>query len=119
MPEKTKSPRKLTDQQKLVKAFLFDYNKCIWSKEIKMANKLLKEHSFEFLISLEGRIKMPSLCWFYGKDGKRFLKEVKSYSTMTLQKESPKLEESPVAPEVQINKKPTSLKEFLNIFNKK
>ena len=73
-----KKVRQLTNAQKLVKAFLFDSKNCSWAKEIKIANKLIKDHGFDFLIFLEGRQKMPSLCWFLTDDGKQFLKDVKN-----------------------------------------
>jgi hypothetical protein len=111
--------RQLTDSQKLVKAFLFDSKNCSWPKEIKIANKLIKEYGFDFLIFLEGRQKMPSLCWFLTDDGKLFLKDVKKYNSMSFGSPKIELSETPVAPAVEIIKKPNSVKEFLNLFNKK
>lgn len=110
--------RQLTDSQKLVKAFLFDPNNCSWPKEIKIANKLIKEHGFDFLIFLEGRQKMPSLCWFLTDDGKLFLKDVKKYNSMSFGSQKIELSETTIAPAVEVIKKPTSLKQFLNLFNK-
>jgi hypothetical protein len=114
-----KKVRQLTNAQKLVKAFLFDSKNCSWPKEIKIANKLIKDHGFDFLIFLEGRQKMPSLCWFLTDDGKQFLKDVKKYNSMSFEPQKIELAESPIAPVVEIIKKPNSVKEFLNLFNKK
>jgi hypothetical protein len=50
--------------------------------------------------------------------GKRFLVEAKAYQNLFPDKQEIKLEETSIAPTVEVNKKPTSLKEFLNIFNK-
>jgi hypothetical protein len=100
----------------LVHAFLFDTKTCIWSKEIKIANQLIKEHGFEFLMFLKGRQKMPSLCWFLTDNGKKFLSDVKKYNSISFSRESIQLEEAPVAPSAEVNKKPISLKDFLNIF---
>ena len=114
-----KKVRQLTNAQKLVKAFLFDSKTCSWPKEIKIANKLIKDYGFDFLIFLEGRQKMPSLCWFLTDDGKLFLKDVKKYNSMSFGSQKIELSESPIAPAVEIIKKPNSVKEFLNLFNKK
>lgn len=114
-----KKVRKLTNAQKLVKAFLFDSKNCSWPKEIKIANQLIKEHGFEFLIFLEGRQKMPSLCWFLTENGKEFLRDVKKYNSMSFNPQKIDLLENPVAPPVEIKKKITSVKDFLNLFNKK
>lgn len=116
MTDAAKKERKLTNQQKLVEAFLFDSKTCVWSKEIKIANQLIKEHGFDFLMFLEGRQKMPSLCWFFTDNGKKFLSDIKKYNSMSFERESIKLEESPVAPTTEVSKKPVSLKEFLNLF---
>ncbi len=119
MAGKAKTERKLTEAQQLVEAFLFDPDKCKWSKEIKVTNALIKEHGFEFLISLKGRTKMPSMCWFLTDNGKKFIADAKSYHNLSFQDESIPLEENAVAPTVEVNKKPTSFKEFLNLFNNK
>lgn len=119
MAGKTKSARKLTEAQQLVEAFLFTVDGCKWSLEIKIANQIIKEHGFEFLISLKGRTKVPSMCWFIGEKGKRFLLEAKTYQTLNFQGNSIPLENDPVAPKTEIHKKPTSFREFLNLFNNK
>jgi len=115
----SKKIRQLTNAQKLVKAFLFDSKVCSWPKEIKIANSLIREHGFEFLIFLEGRQKMPSLCWFLTDNGKLFLKHVKKYNSMSFEPQKIELTQEPVAPTVEVVKRPSSVKDFLNLFNKK
>lgn len=119
MAGKTKSVRKLTEAQQLIEAFLFTLDGCKWSKEIKVTNQIIKEHGFEFLISLKGRTKVPSMCWFIGEKGKRFILEAKTYQNLNFQGSEIPLEEKPIAPPVDVNKKPTSFREFLNLFDNK
>lgn len=119
MAAKKKSDRKLSEGQQLVHAFLFDIKNCNWPKEVKIANTIIKEHGFQFLFSLRGRVKMPSMCWFLTDKGKRFIVEAKAYQNLSFKEDSIKLEDAPVAPPTEVSIKPTSFKEFLNIFNKK
>jgi len=118
MTAKKKGERKLSEGQQLVNAFLFEPKTCQWPKEVKISNAIIKEHGFEFLMSLKGRIKIPSMCWFLTDKGKRFIVEAKAYQNLFPDRQEIKLEESSVAPATEVNKKPTSFKEFLNIFNK-
>lgn len=116
MAAKSRAPSK---HHQLVEAFLFSppANRAQWAEQMKLASKLMKEHGFDFLISQKGKQKMPSLAWFYTDNGKRFLKDIKSYESMTFGGEKILLEEQPIAPKTTVEKKPTSLKDFLNIFN--
>ena len=114
-----KKPRKLSKQQQIIITFLKDTQGCNWPNEMRVANMLIKEHGFEWLMSLRGRTKVISLVWFLGENGKNFLRDIKKYQSLSFEKEKIILEDKPVAPEVEVNKKPTSVKEFLNLFNKK
>jgi hypothetical protein len=116
---KSKKPRKLSNQQVLIGAFLKDTKTCNWQKEMRMANILIKEYGFDFLLSLKGRAKVISLVWFLGDNGKRFLKEIKNYQSLDFKPEEIKLQDEPVAEKTEVEIKPTSLKDFLNIFNRK
>ena len=60
-----------------------------------------------------------SLLWFLGDNGKKFLQDIKKYQSLSFEKQEIILEDNPVAPPTEIVKKPTSVKDFLNIFNKK
>ena len=119
METKEKNPRKLSKQQILVGAFLKDTKTCNWPKESVAANILIKNYGFDFLESLSGRVKVISLMWFFGDNGKRFLKTIKNYQSLDFKPEEIKLEDNPVADETLVEIKPTSLKDFLNIFKKK
>ena len=83
---------------------------------MKMASMLISENGFDFLIRQKGKQKMPSLAWFYTDNGKKFIKDIKSYESMSFGGESIILEEAPVAPTTNVERKPRSIKEFLNIF---
>lgn len=110
-----KKVRKLSNQQKLIIAFLIDSKSCNWPNEMRIANLLIKAHGFEFLMSLKGRTKLISLVWFLGENGKKFLTDIKKYNSLSFKKQSFELEENTVAPPVEINKKPKSVKDFLNL----
>lgn len=114
----TGKERKPNKHQELIKAFLFEEprNRTEWGREMKLATKLIKEHGFDFLIAQKGKVKMPSLAWFYTENGKKFVRDVKSYVSMNFEGEKILLEDQPIAPNTTVEKKPTSLKEFLNIF---
>jgi len=53
---------------------------------------------------------------FWAKTGKNFLRDIKKYQSLSFEKEKIILEDKPVAPEVEVNKKPTSVKELLKSF---
>jgi len=85
---------------------------------MRIANQLIKKYGFDFLIKLKGRTKLISLSWFLGENGRKFINNIKKYESLSFEKQKIELQDNPVAPPVQINKKPTSVKEFLNLFNK-
>ena len=85
---------------------------------MRIAGKLIKMYGFDFLISLKGRTKLISLTWFLGENGKKFLDDIKKYQSLSFEKEKIDLEDMPVAPPTEVVKKPKSVKEFLNLFNK-
>jgi hypothetical protein len=118
VPPGPKKPRKLSNHQLLVMAFLNEPNKCNWPNEMRVAGKLIKQYGFDFLINLKGRTKLISLTWFLGENGKKFLNDIKKYQSLSFEKEKIELEDKPVAPPTEVNKKPKSVKEFLNLFNK-
>lgn len=119
MTAQTKKPRKLSQQQQIVILFLSDTKQCNWPNEMRIATKLIKEYGFDWLISLKSRTKVISLTWFLGDNGKKFLNDIKKYQSLSFEKQEIILEDNPVAPTTEIVKKPTSVKDFLNIFNKK
>lgn len=118
MTARMSKPRKLSQQQQIIELFLSDTSRCNWSTEMKFANKLVKEYDFDWLMSLRGRTKVISLTWFFGENGKKFLKDIKRYQSLSFEKQEIILEDNQVAPPAEIIKKPTSVKDFLNIFNK-
>ncbi len=119
MTAQTSKPRKLSPQQQIIELFLLDATGCNWSTEMKFATRLVKEYDFDWLMSLNGRTKVISLTWFFGENGKKFLNDIKRYQSLNFEKQEIVLEDNPVAPQTDVSLKPTSLKEFLNIFNNK
>ena len=118
MTAQTSKPRKLSQQQELISLFLIDKKNINWPNEMRVATKLIKEYGFDWLMSLNGRTKTISLTWFLGENGKKFLNDIKKYQSLSFEKQEIILEDNPVAPPTEIVKKPTSVKDFLNIFNK-
>lgn len=118
MTAQTSKPRKLSKQQQIIELFLLDSTSCNWSTEMKFATRLIKEYDFDWLMSLNGRTKVISLTWFFGENGEKFLNDIKRYQSLSFEKQEIILEDNPVAPPTEIVKKPTSVKDFLNIFNK-
>jgi len=119
MTARESKPRKLSQQQQIIELFLSDSAACDWPTEMKFATRLIKEYDFDWLMSLNGRTKVISLTWFFSENGKKFLEGIKKYQSLSFEKEKIKLEDNPVAPQVEVNKKPASFKEFLNLFNNK
>jgi len=119
MTAKTKKPRKLSQQQQIIILFLSDTKSCNWPNEMRIATKLIEEYGFDWLISLKGRTKVISLTWFLGDNGKNFLNDIKKYQSLSFEKQEIVLEDNPVAPPTEVVLKPTSFKQFLNIFNNK
>jgi len=118
MTAQTSKPRKLSQQQEIISLFLIDKKNINWPNEMRVATKLIKEYGFDWLMSLNGRTKTISLTWFLGENGKKFLNDIKKYQSLSFEKQEIILEDNPVAPPTEIVKKPTSVKDFLNIFNK-
>lgn len=118
---KRKKNNKGISYQTIINTFLFSppASSSDWGKEMKFAVKLCEEHGIDFLFSLRGKKKMPSLCWFMTEDGKKFLKNSKACQNLNFQPDLINLENQPVAPLVEVDKKPKTLKDFLNIFNNK
>lgn len=102
----------------MISLFLIDKKNINWPNEMRVATKLIKEYGFDWLMSLNGRTKTISLTWFLGENGKKFLNDIKKYQSLSFEKQEIILEDNPVAPPTEIVKKPTSVKDFLNIFNK-
>ena len=113
--------RAISKQQQIIAAFIIekDYDKIDWPREMKLATSLVKKYNFEFFMSMKGMIGLNSLAWFISRAGKKFINDVKRYQSTSFRKDHVELEEDPVAEQVSINKKPNSLKDFLNIFNPK
>jgi hypothetical protein len=113
-----RKPRKLSKHQLLIKAFLAETSECNWPNEMRIASILIKKYGFELLMSFEGATKLKSLVWFLGETGKKFLHRQIKLRKLKFRSKNYPLENKPLGKRAKINKKPVSIKDFLNIFNK-
>lgn len=125
--EISKPTRKLSAQQQVIKKLVVANpdDKHFWPREMKMANKLVKEYGHEFMLWLHPPYGKPvsSLAYFLCPDGKNYI----SQQRFNFRKESldlsPKIQSFPlsedkIGEDVILEKKPKSLKDFLNLFVK-
>jgi len=120
--------RKPSSQQliigRLVKSEFYS-QKGFWPKEMKMANKLIKEYDLDFLLWVipPYNKKVPSLAYFMADYGKEYLSSqffnFKNEKTdLTPKANNIQLSETKIGEDVVLDKKPRTLKDFLNLFNK-
>jgi hypothetical protein len=123
---KIRKERKDGKSQILIKKFVnveFFCNKNFWPREMKMLSKLIKVYGIEFLewLSPPSNYKVSTLAFFLTKDGKNYLSDQlfeyqKTKINLSPQKNEIKIEESKIGEDIQVAKKPKSLKDFLNLF---
>lgn len=97
-------------------------DKYFWPREMKLAGFLLKKYTYEFLIQAKEPfypLKMNSFAWFKTDEGEEFLsKELFEYkrANVPLSKEKEEIVLSPtkIGEDIQLLKKPKTLKDFLN-----
>ena len=116
--KKKKKPRKLSKQQILIKSFLAERTKFSWPNEMRIAKILIDTYGYDFLLSFSKEFKVKSLVWFLGEKGKEFLLKSKSHETLKFEKKSYDIGNKTLGRKKKVNKKPTNIKEFLNLFNK-
>ena len=126
LESRPRKARKLSKNQILIKKFVnveFFCDKNFWPREMKMLNKLIKAYSIQFLewLSPPSNYKLSTLAFFLTKDGKNYLSDQlfeyqKTKTNLSPEKNNIKIEESKIGEDVQIVKKPKSLKDFLNLF---
>ena len=99
-----------------------------WPREMKISKKLLSSYPIEFFRELKNPLKndakIPSLAWFLSENGKIFLsKEFFEYqkknTNLEVDKEEISLSKTKIGEDFKIEKKPTTLKEFLEYYGKK
>lgn len=116
--KKQKKPRKLSKQQILIKAFIADGSKFSWPNEMRIAKILIDTYGYDFLLSFSKEFKVKSLVWFLGEKGKEHLLKHQKHQKLKLDKKSYELEEKTLGRKKKVSKKPASIKEFLNLFEK-
>jgi hypothetical protein len=111
------------NKKAFIKRLLRDSAKIIWGKEMHILNSLLKIFPNNlFWNSLDIDFKLNSLCWLMSDDGRKFLNsEYKKFIVDIPAQESFQLSDSPLPEDIKIynnnvETKPKSLKEFMNLW---
>jgi len=116
--KKQRKPRKLSKYQVLIKAFIADGSKFSWPNEMRIAKILIDTYGYDFLLSFSKEFKVKSLVWFLGDKGKKYLLGHQRQQKLKLERKSYEIEAEPIGKKQKITKKPASIKEFLNLFEK-
>lgn len=126
---KQKKSRKLSKNQILIKKFVnveFYQNKYFWPKEMKFMSKLIKAYGIEFLewLTPPSNYKLTSLIYFFTPQGENYLSDQlfeykKVKIDLTFKKQEVELEGNKIGEDITIEKKPKSLKDFLNLYKNK
>lgn len=131
-PARKISTRKLGPLQQLI-TNLVDPNRFgergFWPREMKIAKKLFGEYDSKFLlwVSPPYSRRVASLAYFVADYGKKYLEaEAKSEqyhffltasTDLSPKVETVSLEEAKIGEDVVVEKKPSTLKDFLNLYN--
>lgn len=85
-----------------------------WPREIKIAQKLLKEYKgYQFWNNLN-QIKLNSLAWFLTEDGKKFINlEIKKQSLSYAKSKTYEIQDKKIGEDKILQNKPKNLLEFL------
>ncbi len=122
------SPKPKTDNHEVITKFLEPEkgktDKYFWPRECKIAKKLLSKFTIEFFrFCPKPDFKVPSLAWFLTENGKKFInyqyfEYQKSKLNLIDKREEIILQDEKVGEDIQITRKPKTLKEFLNLYKK-
>jgi len=85
---------------------------------MRIAKILIDTYGYDFLLSFSKEFKVKSLVWFLGEKGKEHLLKHQKHQKLKLDKKSYELEEKTLGRKKKVSKKPASIKEFLNLFEK-
>jgi hypothetical protein len=112
------------NKKDFIKKFLKEDAKIVWPKEMKMVKMLLDIFPDEiFWNSLDLKFKLNSLCWLLSDDGRSFLKkEYQKYKLELPDTKKYELEKNDIAFETKLSytsNNPLSLRDFLNLWQKK
>tara|TARA_R100000008_G_scaffold27421_1_gene15224 strand:+ start:19306 stop:19680 length:375 start_codon:yes stop_codon:yes gene_type:complete len=113
MEEEVYKPKIYNIYQYMVWKFLEDPVNARWTSEINIAIGLVKEHGEDVFKDLQPDFKMGSLLQFTTEKYKRYLKKQKKLSELDFRKEHAILDKEVEIEEVEINKKPKTLIDFL------
>lgn len=121
-----KKKRKLSNQQILIEKFIEESsfsNRSFWPKEVKIASILIKKYDLDFLLWVipPYNKKIPSLAYFIADYGQQYLSEQffnyqKAKTDLTVKIEHIPLSQDKIGEDIVIEKRPKTLKEFLNLY---
>jgi hypothetical protein len=85
-----------------------------WPREIKIAQKLLKQYKgYSFWNNLN-QIKLNSLAWFLTEDGKKFINlELKKQTLKELKKEKYNIQDKKIGEDKKTCQKPKTILQFI------
>jgi hypothetical protein len=121
-----KPKRKPNTHQQIISRFVTvevsaTRNRNFWGNEMKIAGQLIKKYGADFLLRIPppSGYKVASLVWFLTPEGKNYLSDQKfEYAVQSThlveKKEEISLSEAKIGDDVQIQRKPRTLKDFLN-----
>lgn len=127
---KVKKTHVPSDRKLIIKYFLEEgaglNDKYFWPREMKMAGELLKIYPVKFLLECKlpfGGKQLKSLSFFKSDYGAAFLREhymnyLKDLSDFSVNKEPNIPSNTKVGEDIIIQKKPKTLKDFLNLYGK-
>ena len=85
-----------------------------WAREIKIAQKLIKEYKEYTFWNNLNQIKIPSLAWFLTEEGKKFINiQLKIKNLKDIKKYSYKISEKKVGADKKTCQKPKTLIQFI------
>ena len=118
--------RKISDNLQIIHRFIIkdsNLDKYFYPRESKLAKNLITKYSLGFLlwVPLPDGKKIQSLLWLSCKEGlaylNSFILEYKvNNSNLTHSHKNIVLEKNKVGDDIQFTKRPTTLKEFLNLY---
>lgn len=117
--------RKLSNNQVIIGKFVESpaSDKHFWPREMKLVKKLSEIYTIEFLLWVTPpNFKAKSLAVYLGDWGKKFLSaqlfEFKKNVSTSITPEKPIIEKEKIGQDIILgDKKPKTLKDFLNLFN--
>jgi len=85
-----------------------------WAREIKLAQKLIKEYKEYSFWNNSNQIKLPSLAWFLTEEGKKFINtQSKIQSLKEIKRKIYKISNNKIGEDKKTCQKPKTLLDFI------